>query len=534
MSLKRPSPRQTAWHSRAHRAWYRLCAVCLSLYIGYATYLSQSAFLQGRVETAACGLGFLLVSGGVWLALTQGCERWFANAAPRPCAQRARLDARVYLIALGICLAVFGCAFAACWPGGVSYDASNQWRQAHSGEFNNWHPLFHTLLIWLVTRVCDSYPFAVFVQIAAFSAAMAYLTATLNKRGVPAWLALGAHALVAASLPVRNTLMYLGKDSAMTIGVMALTAQAVNILYTRGEWLRKPLNAMAFGAALAFASLVRHNAFFWTVPLLLSVLFAFGGARRFAALAAGVMAGILALVQGPLYGALDVVYPSNLVEESVGVPMTVLADVKQQAPELLDEETNAFLESLASDGAWRDTYAPHNYNSIKFTYDREKIAFTPLSKLLGMTARTALRAPRIAFEAVNGLTGLVWDVTGENRGWESVRNSGDLEEARYGRATLNKIGGKLCAAIDAVMCWLPIRWITQNIGVQQLLLLMVALWALYRHGVPALALALPVLVYNLGTMALLCGNDARFFQCAMTVSVPCALALLYLPPSKEA
>ncbi len=534
MSLKRPFRRQTAWRSRAHRAWYRFCAVCLSLYIGYVTYLSQSAFLEGRVETVACGLAFLLFSGGVWAVLTQCCEGWLVNAAPKPCEQRDRLNARVFWIALGICLAVFGCAFAACWPGGVSYDASNQWQQAHSGEFNNWHPLFHTLLIWLATRVRDSYPFAVLVQIIAFSVAMAYLTATLNKRGVPAWLALGAHALVAASLSVRNTLICLGKDSAMTIGVMALTAQAVNILYTRGGWLRRPFNAAAFGAALAFTTLVRHNAFLWTVPLLMCVFFAFGGARRFSALAACVAAAALALVQGPLYGMLDVVYPSNLVEESVGVPMTILADVKQRAPEALDEETNAFLGSLATDEAWRNTYAPHNYNSIKFTYDREKIAFTPLPKLLGMTARATARAPRVAFEAVNGLTGLVWDITGENRGWERVRNSGDLEEARYGRATLNTIGGKLCAIIDAAMGWLPIRWLTQNIGAQLLMLLMVALWALYRHGVPALTLALPVLAYNLGTMALLCGNDARFFQCAMTVCIPCMLALLYLPITKEA
>ena len=147
----------------------------------------------------------------------------------------------MFWAALALCAVIFGCALAACWPGGVSYDASNQWRQAHCGEFNNWHPVFHTLLIWLATRVCDSYPFAVGAQIAAFSLAMSYLTATLHRRGVPAWLALGAHALVCASLPVRNTLMYLGKDSAMTAGVLVLTAQAVNMLHTGARGWRVPV-----------------------------------------------------------------------------------------------------------------------------------------------------------------------------------------------------------------------------------------------------------------------------------------------------
>ena len=63
---------------------------------------------------------------------------------------------------------------------------------------------------------------------------------------MPAWLALTAHTLVCASLPVRNTLMFLGKDSAMTTAVLVLTAQTINLLHTRGAWLRRPRNAVRF------------------------------------------------------------------------------------------------------------------------------------------------------------------------------------------------------------------------------------------------------------------------------------------------
>ncbi len=521
---------QAPWMSRAHRVWFRLCAVCLSIYIAYVTYLPYSAVLTGPVQTAASLACFAALSVFIYKALCVGVRRLSLPVVRK---EYGRLDTRVFLAALAISLVIFGCAFAACWPGGVSYDASNQWRQAHSGEFNNWHPLFHTLLIWLITRVADSYPFAVCAQIVCFSAAMAYLTAVLQKRGVPAWLALGAHTLVAASLPVRNTLMYLGKDSAMTIGVLLLTAQTIEMLYTRGAWLRRPRNAVTFGALLAFTSLVRHNAFLWTIPLFLCALLCFRPSRRYAALAGCVAAGLMALVEGPLYGALDVIYPSNLTEESVGIPMIVLGDVKQRAAESLDQETTEFLSSLASDEAWQKTYSLNNYNSIKFTFDRELIAQRSVGEILRMAANAALREPRIAFEAVNGVTGLVWDIGGRNEGYESVRNSGDLETWRYGRKTLNALGGAACAVIDAPMSWGPVRWLTQNIGVQLLLLLLVTLWALYRGGVSALALALPTLVYDLGTMLLLCGNDARFFQFSMTIAIPSMLALLFCPFSRE-
>ena len=62
-----------------------------------------------------------------------------------------------------------------------------------------------------------------------------------------------------------------------------------------------------------------------------------------------------------------------------------------------------------------------------------------------------------------------------------------------------------------------------------LLLLLVTLWALRRHGCGVLMMALPTLCYNLGTMFLLCGNDARFFQFSMTVSMAMMLAMMYLP-----
>ena len=67
-----------------------------------------------------------------------------------------------------------------------------------------------------------------------------------------------------------------------------------------------------------------------------------------------------------------------------------------------------------------------------------------------------------------------------------------------------------------------------------LLLLLVTLWSLRRSGAASLTLAFPTLTYNLGTMALLCGNDARFFQFTMTISIASVLALIYLPKEEEA
>ena len=67
--------RETVWQSRAHRRCFGICTVCLSLYIAYTTYLSQSGFLSGGVKT------LLLVRNlpnMVFNASTCGdnCARW--------------------------------------------------------------------------------------------------------------------------------------------------------------------------------------------------------------------------------------------------------------------------------------------------------------------------------------------------------------------------------------------------------------------------------------------------------------------------
>ena len=521
---------QTPFRNRTHAVWFRLCAVCLSMYISYVTYLAHSRMFLGRMSTGMSMLAFVAASTGVYALLELACSRL---GAPKTHPARDHVDMRVFALAFLAALGVFGCTFAACYPGGVNYDVSNQWRQAHSGEFNNWHPLFHTLLMWLLTRVADSYPFVVLVQMVVFAALLACLTAVLHRCGVPAWLALVVHTVVAVSLPVRNTLMYFGKDSAMTIGILALTIQAVHILYTRGEWLKKPLHVLALGLCLAYTSLLRVNALFFTAPFVLCVFFAYRPQRKKTAAAVLVMALAMALVQGPLFGALDVVYPDNALEESIGVPMTILCDVRKTEPDKLDTETRLFMNSLAASKTWRETYVMHNYNSIKFTFPRELIAERSAGEILGMAGRAAWNAPRTAFKAVNGLTDIVWDVTGQGEGYQTVGNSGHIESARYGNATLNALGQKICRVWEIPMSWGVLAWLTENIGVQLLLLLLVTLWTLYRHGPEVLLMALPTLMYDLGTMCLLASNDARFFQFSMTIALPCMLALIFLPVRKE-
>ena len=382
------------WQSKAHRAWFFLCAVCLAFYGAYVLYLSQSGFLTDGVQTAAAVCWFLLLSAGLFFAFLWGCPR----LRPASSRENPRFDLPVFFGSAALALFVLGFAFLSCYPGGVSYDAANQWQQAQSGQFNNWHPVFHTLLIWLVTRVYQHYGFVVLVQIAGFSLALGYAAASVRRTGAPRWLCLSCAGLAALMDPVRNTMMYVGKDNAMTIGCLLLFGQTVQLIRTRGAWLSKIRNALCFGLALAFTTLVRQNGFLLTLPLgVLAIGCYFRRQKKGILTGALCCLGCLVLIQGGLYSQLDIVYPDNTLEEAVGLPMTLLCNARQQEPGLLDGETRAFLNSLADEEGWQNTYRRSDYNSIKFTFFREKIQYRTAAELLSMAARTAAADPRLAF-----------------------------------------------------------------------------------------------------------------------------------------
>ncbi len=563
-ALKRALGRGSPWQSKPHKAVFWICGVCLSLYISYVTFLAHSSFLASGLDTLLCMLAFLGLAALVLLGLVWACRRLEdrgmapcpegssvalcpegsgvapypegSGMAPCPEGTRRRVlcpkgrSLPFFLGSMGLTALILGIQLMACYPGGVSYDVYNQWTQAGTGLYNSWHPVFHTLLIGLGRFITgDRYAVIVALQIAALAAALAYLMDTLRRLGLPGLVLLALQGLIVASPIVSHSMMYLWKDNAMTLGAVMLCAQSIKMYASKGAWAKTPVNAVVLGLTLAYTTLVRHNAMFFTLPLILSLLLCYAPWRKSLALAAGAMAAAMLLVQGPLYGALDIIQPDNTLEEAVGIPMTVMLDTRLTKPEVLDTETAAFLKDLVDDTVFAAKYEESNYNSIKFEYPREKISKTPPEKLLRMTLETLARNPQGAFASFNNLTDLVWGVTDKHEGAEKLSNSKDIPEVVYLNSPLNQLGKSLQRLLEGAGDWLPIRWVFQNIGVQLLALLLVTLWAVYRSGPSALTLAVPTLLYDLGTMLLLCGNDARFFQFSMVISLPALLALLLKP-----
>ncbi len=516
-----------SWQSVAHRRLFHFFAVCLSIYLSYVTYLSHSAIFTSGAQTVIAVIVFALLSVGCYGSLCFLCARMpVPSAHSLPITRTIKQKRLFVLMSLLITLGLLWISFAACYPGAVSYDAANQWKQAVSGEFNNWHPVFHTLLIWIPMQIVPSYSFALITQHIAFAVVFAYWLSMIYEKGVPAWILLLVQAVIVASPAVSNPMMYLWKDNALTIGMVLLFAQGTRILLSDGQWLAKPSHVLALGFTLAFATLVRHNSMFATVPFACFLFFCYVKERKQTLLAIATFIITLLLIQGGLFGMLDIVYPNNTADESTGIPMTLLANAKQTDPDALSVEANDFLATLADEDAWQNVYRYNNYNSIKFTYYRELVSKdSDIFSILQMAADVAIQNPALAFDTFNGLTDLVWGIDGQNEAVETVVNSGDLSSVPKTNGRINSLGQTIQSIIRIPYQWSFVQYFSDNIGVSLLLFFLVTLVALYQIGSSALLFAMGILVYHFGTMLLLASNDARFFIFSMVVIPPACIVL---------
>lgn len=161
----------------------------LSAYIVFTQYTGHSRLFSSPLDTVCVLLFTVLYT----VLAYQGLKLVF-HAMKRSRmtvkSERGRLPVGLFIgVFVGV-LAYLLVYWIAYYPGGISLDNVDQWRQAVEDRFNSWHPVVHTLTIWLATQIHESYPFVILLQMLVFSIGIAYLSATLAAWGFrKLWLA---------------------------------------------------------------------------------------------------------------------------------------------------------------------------------------------------------------------------------------------------------------------------------------------------------------------------------------------------------
>lgn len=435
---------------------------------------------------------------------------------------------KTFIWTFGILSVILGLSFLAYFPGGISNDNAVQWLQVQSFDFDNWHPAIHTILIWFASRVINHYSFIVALQILAFSASVGYLMVCLKDYGFGKWWLRLVMTAIIINPDTRNILMFAWKDNGLSILLLLLLGMTIRVWQSDGRWLEGWLNRLGIAGVIALASLIRHNGFFYTVPFLLFMILAFRHRLKAMIWLSGLVLLGVWFIRVPLYGAFSVSYPIQTYQESIGLPMTILGDIYVQNPEALSTDTVDFLEAVAPAEQWKEQYHLGDYNSIKF-WSKADVAIKniPFSTFIGMVGDAIGKDWRNGFSAVRELTDMVW----ESRGMPEASIGtpyvyGQAIGYSYEHTDLNIIGTRFMILVNGLSGFGLVDKFLRMTGTQILLVMFAGLIAFGRKGLRSLALVIPLLAYDFGTMLLLCGNDYRFFQFNALLFIPIILILL--------
>lgn len=441
------------------------------------------------------------------------------------------INRRVFLSAAGLSLLVSLVYLWAFFPGGFSSDTTTQWHQIRGGlPLSDWHPALHTMLLWLVTRVCDHPAFALLVQGACYALAVGYAAATLRRWRVPKAACALVTLYLSASPAISNIMAFPWKDCAFAISALFLSVQLFEIHCSQGEWLKGRLNPFALAVTLALCAILRHNGVALSLAAGVWLLISVPGLRKRALMTALCAAALFALIKGPLYTAAGVQKDATPLDETIGLPLTVLSHIYVEAPEALNAETVAFLETLAPRGTYLEHHRPGDWNETKWFVSQlpEGHGYT-LPQVFSFALRAGLKSPDLAIEALGALLKLPMQPVGGAH-WRMTPYV-DASAEQFGLSKAHQ------PFLSRALNWLcrmtatpALSWLFWNPGMPlMMIMLFCVLFARHR---PLTSLLLPAMLigYHFATSVMLSSpTDFRFFLPTLMAAPLTVIALCAKP-----
>ena len=311
-----------------------------------------------------------------------------------------------------ISLSVFLIYYICSYPGSFSPDSQNQYTQAISNQYNDWHPVMHTLIAFKLPLLLTGgwKGSIVLFQILCFSAVIAYALSVILKY-TNLKVAVFSMCYIFLNPQTGCIAMYPWKDVAFAIGTLLLLTYALRIVVTKGIWLKNTVNMVLFILVAVLTTLFRHNAVLFTVPLILAVLFHVTPKRGLILCLGFVL--LYTAVKVPLYGALNVESPDKRQIETLGLPMTIIGAAVVSEPEQLDDEIVDFAYKVAPVEVWEEKYSFRTYNNVKSDQrtDNDVIEEYGAVKVLSMMVRSCMAVPSATLKSLVRLTNTIYSIS---------------------------------------------------------------------------------------------------------------------------
>lgn len=370
-------------------------------------------------------IGLLVFIPSIFLVDT----RWAINKSAR------RSSWLLYMLPMVLGWGVYLATF---FPGGISPDTISQWSQVLSGKINDWAPAIHTIIMWLLSQIWLSPAIVGIAQILSLSFVIAWGLGSLNKYGLPGWSA-WLISILFALMPTHGIMVItLWKDIPYAISMLALNIVVINIIFSKGDWLKSKRHILVFGVILVGTSLFRHNGLPVAIGMALLLLIFFWK-RRYAILWASLVfvLGYLG-IRGPLYDILKVDRTSGTSLGNTLLLHHIAAHV-QAGTYFTDEERTYLDELYPLKNGW-----PYDCCSVNTVYYTEKfngsLFAKTSSKVQTIFINTILRNPFVNLKHLSCSSVMYWELPQQDCYLYTTTISGDNGEIHWIEVRNNTIG----------------------------------------------------------------------------------------------
>ncbi|MBQ8945684.1 MAG: hypothetical protein IJ058_13805 [Lachnospiraceae bacterium] len=501
----------------------RLNAVLLTIYLFLICFSFCFVFVTDR------GL-FLLVISIVLIPVLFVVSNAVLNRISRlnPIAAKPKSDRQItrsFFAATVSSFVILMIWFAAFRPGSFQGDCINQVGQALSGEYDDWHPVWQTILFYTLPLKLTGGKFwaMTFFQMLWFSLVMGYLIRTIYKYAGK-WWAAGIWAYIMLNPYTGQMLLYPWKDNAFTMAGTIAFIMAVEICLSHGKWADKWWKCVLLGIMMANCTIFRHNAIALTAFLVIGLFF-FMDRIRWIQMLIGFMA-FFAMIKGPVYGLLHVQRTPQPVVQAVGLPMAMIGNVVVETPERLDDEVADFAYRIAPREIWERDYEMGNFGVMKYygEVNLEPIEEAGTAKVFGMALNCIKTSPAASLKAAFALTDIVYGPDIKDEGYIGTQ----IIDNNYG--IMYQGNGRLAGFLELYYKLVRLHGLnyTRQFAFCLLILTTVILGRADLHSADErkmLIVVLSIYAYSFGTMLLLTSADSRFFYVDYLI---CPLAVIMM------
>lgn len=412
-------------------------------------------------------------------------------------------------------------------------DCFTQYTQAISGKYNDWHPVIHTLLVFrLPLLLTGGWINSVSIfQITVFGLVFGYALITVKKHTSTKYAVLSL-LYVMLNPHTTNLALFPFKDIAFGIGALLMVTYALNIYFSNGEWIKKPINTILFIAAASLTTLFRHNALLFTIPLIIAVIILINKKRALI-----ICLSIIVVILGikyPLYSALNVTDPDKREMEVLGLPLNIIGAAVTYSPEKVDEDTLEFAYKFAPEELWKKKYSYGSLNHVKWHEEtnQDVIEEYGAGKIVYMSLKCIEHCPVSSLKSVIKLTDVVYTVCDDYRYYRLPGISeNDYGISPQGIPSLKWIDSKITK-----ISMLLFPWLFLYVGSMHLILIIAVLAKCKLHKPDhwkRIMFILPVFFYNYSTALLLtsAADSVRFLHYTF-ILMPLLLVFLFRTEKK--